>query len=203
MQRFGVDVRPPHRLRPGPRRPARPRSRGRWPSATSGTTPRRRCSRWPSPTAGTGPGRRTPCRSRSASRRTRLPRLSSFGDLPDRAGRADLAAQRRIRLAVADARHEHRRPEPSSPASMKVGCRALFGHTFMHSPQRMQRSRNCFSSTAPGGRMQARMPFDLRARRRPQERDQHGAGGDAGDQLAAAALSGFTTACRGRGRSGT
>jgi hypothetical protein len=39
------------------------------------------------------------------------------------------------------------------PASKNAGWSALFGHTFMHSAQRMQRSRNARSSTAPGGRM--------------------------------------------------
>ena len=42
---------------------------------------------------------------------------------------------------------------PSIPASKNAGWSALFGHTFMHSAQRMQRSRNARSSTAPGGRM--------------------------------------------------
>ncbi len=32
---------------------------------------------------------------------------------------------------------------PSMPASKNAGWSALFGHTFMHSAQRMQRSRNC------------------------------------------------------------
>ncbi len=41
---------------------------------------------------------------------------------------------------------------PSSPASVNVGCSALFGQTFMHSPQRMQRDRKNSSSSAPGGR---------------------------------------------------
>jgi hypothetical protein len=31
---------------------------------------------------------------------------------------------------------------PSRPASSSVGCSALLGQTFMHSPQRMQRERN-------------------------------------------------------------
>ncbi len=42
---------------------------------------------------------------------------------------------------------------PSTPASKNAGWSALFGHTFMHSAQRMQRSRNARSSTAPGGRI--------------------------------------------------
>src|ERR1035438_8463497 len=42
---------------------------------------------------------------------------------------------------------------PSQPASVSAGCKALFGHTFMHSPQRIQRARNGFSSNAAGGRM--------------------------------------------------
>ncbi len=42
---------------------------------------------------------------------------------------------------------------PSQPASLNAGCRALFGHTFMHSPQRIQRARNRFSSSAAGGRI--------------------------------------------------
>ena len=42
---------------------------------------------------------------------------------------------------------------PSTPASKKAGCRALLGQTFMHSAQRMQRSRKSRSSTEPGGRI--------------------------------------------------
>ena len=42
---------------------------------------------------------------------------------------------------------------PSTPASKKAGWSALLGQTFMHSAQRMQRSRNSFSATEPGGRM--------------------------------------------------
>ena len=42
--------------------------------------------------------------------------------------------------------------KPSRPASSSVGCSALLGQTFMHSPQRMQRERNSVSSSAPGGR---------------------------------------------------
>ncbi len=42
---------------------------------------------------------------------------------------------------------------PSTPDSRKAGCSALLGQTFMHSAQRMQRSMNDRSSTAPGGRM--------------------------------------------------
>ena len=42
---------------------------------------------------------------------------------------------------------------PSSPASVNAGCSALFGHTFMHSPQRMQRCRKSLSRNAPGGRI--------------------------------------------------
>ncbi len=42
---------------------------------------------------------------------------------------------------------------PSTPPSNAAGCRALFGQTFMQSPQRMQRSRKCGSSSEPGGRM--------------------------------------------------
>ena len=42
--------------------------------------------------------------------------------------------------------------KPSSPACSSVGCSALLGHTFMHSPQRMQRERKSGSSSAPGGR---------------------------------------------------
>ena len=42
---------------------------------------------------------------------------------------------------------------PTGPASRKAGCRALAMQTFMHSPQRTQRSRNSPSATAPGGRI--------------------------------------------------
>ena len=42
---------------------------------------------------------------------------------------------------------------PSSPASSSVGWSELFGQTFMHSPQRMQRERNSDSSSEPGGRI--------------------------------------------------
>ena len=43
---------------------------------------------------------------------------------------------------------------PSRPASKIAGCKTLVGQTFMHSPQRMHRLRNVFSSAAPGGRKQ-------------------------------------------------
>ena len=46
---------------------------------------------------------------------------------------------------------------PSTPASKNAGCRALLGQTFMHSAQRMHRSRNSFSGTEPGGRMEAQL----------------------------------------------
>ena len=41
---------------------------------------------------------------------------------------------------------------PCMPASSNVGWSELFGHTFMHSPQRMHRERKSLSSSEPGGR---------------------------------------------------
>ncbi len=98
---------------------------------------------------------------------SRGPGLLGQRELPDGARGADLAAERATRLAVSDARHQHRRPDTlhARPARGS-GCRALFGQTFMHSPQRTQRSRKLFSSSAPGGRMSRSSGFDRQARRR-------------------------------------
>ena len=54
---------------------------------------------------------------------------------------------------------------PATPASNTAGCKTFVGQTFMHSPQRMHRSRNVFSSSAPGGRSKCGSTGDGRTSR--------------------------------------
>ena len=80
------------------------------------------------------------------------PSLVAGGDLPDGAGGTSFGAEGATWFAIADARNEDGSPQPLEAGLAYAGCSALFGQTFMHSPQRMQRARKSDSSSAPGGR---------------------------------------------------
>ena len=88
---------------------------------------------------------------------------------------------------------------PSQPASLNAGCRALFGHTFMHSPQRMQRARNRFSSSAAGGRISRSCGSAAEAGIGAQQGNRCCAGGQAGQHLATLEIRALH-GCRARGR---
>ena len=75
---------------------------------------------------------------------------------------------------------------PSRPACVSVGCSALLGQTFMHSPQRMQRERKSDSSSAPGGRSSRSWRSLPSVGIRPHEGNNARAGGQPGDRPAPA-----------------